>query len=69
MTALPISSMTERFDSPLAEAGARRASGSAGEAPNPEVVAVAKRRKFSGAQKQRLLDAADGGKTPAERAH
>jgi len=40
MTALPISSMTESFDSALAGAGARRASGSASEAPNPEVVAV-----------------------------
>jgi transposase len=67
MTALPISSMTESFDSPLAEAGARRASGSASAAPNPEVVAVTKRRTFSGAEKQRLLDAAERCKTPAER--
>jgi hypothetical protein len=43
MTTAPISSMTERFDSPLAEPGARRANGSASAAPNPEVVAVAKR--------------------------
>ena len=67
MTALPISSMTERFDSPLAESGARRASGSASAAPNPEVVAVAKRRRFSGAEKQRLLEAVDHCKTPEER--
>src|SRR5260370_4922352 len=67
MTALPISSMTESFDSPLGEPGARRASGSASAAPNPEVVAVAKRRRFSGAEKQRLLEAADRCKTPEER--
>jgi transposase len=67
MTALPISSMTESFDSPLAEPGARRASGTASAAPNPEVVAVAKRRRFSGAEKQRLLEAADRCKTPEER--
>jgi hypothetical protein len=69
MTALPISSMTEGFDSPLAEPGARRTSGSASAAPNPGVVAVAKRRRFSGAEKRRLLEAVDCCKTPEERAH
>jgi transposase len=60
MTTLPTSSMTESFDSPLAASGARRASGAAHAAPpNPEVVAVAKRRRFSGADKQRILQAAD----------
>jgi transposase len=67
MTALPISPMTERFDPPLTEPGARRASGSVSAAPNPEVVAVAKRRRFSGAEKQRLLEAVDRCKTPEER--
>jgi transposase len=67
MTASSISSMTESFDSPLAGPGARRASGLASAAPNPEVVAVAKRRRFSGADKQRLLEAVDRCRTPEER--
>jgi transposase len=67
MTTAPISSMTERFDSLPPEPGARRASGSGGGAPNPEVVAVAKRRRFSGADKQRLIEAVDRCRTPEER--
>lgn len=67
MTTAPISSMAERFDSPLADPFALRAPGSASVAPNPEVVAVAKRRRFSGADKQRLLGAVDHCRTPEER--
>src|SRR5580658_9020836 len=67
MSALPISSMTESFDSPLAGPGARRASGAASAAPNPEVVPVAKRRQFCAAEKQRLLEAADRCKDSAQR--
>jgi len=67
MTTLSISSMTDSLDSPLAEPGARRASGAASAAPNPEVVPVAKRRRFSGAEKQRLLEAADRCKNSGER--
>jgi len=60
MTTLMKTSMTERFDSALAAPEARRANGAASAAPpNPEVVAVAKRRRFSGAEKQRILEAAD----------
>ena len=42
-------------------AGARRASGetSSGAAPNPEVTPTAKRRRFSAAEKQRILSEAD----------
>ena len=46
---------------PGAALGARRATGAAPgtAAPDPEVVAVAKRRQFSAAEKRRILNAAD----------
>ena len=60
MTPLMKTSMTESFDSASAVPRARRANGAAeAPPPNPEVVAVAKRRRFSGAEKQRILEAAD----------
>jgi len=49
--------------------GARRATGAAGSAataPDPEVAATAKRRQFSGAEKRRILSAADRCKKPGE---
>jgi len=50
--------------------GARRATGAAGSAaataPDPEVAAVAKRRKFPNAEKRRILSAADRCKKPGE---
>jgi len=68
MTTLMNTSMTERFDSSLAVPGARRASGTASAAPpNPEVVPIAKRRRFSAADKQRILEAADGCTDSGER--
>ena len=55
-----LTSMTEGFDSDSAVPGARRANGTAESTPpNPEVVAVAKYRRFSGAEKQRILEVAD----------
>lgn len=48
--------------------GARRATGDAPStaAPDPEVVAIAKRRQFSAAEKRRLLNAADRCTKPGE---
>jgi len=71
MTTLPRTSMTDSLAAslPLADPGARRASGSAsGSAapPNPEVVPVAHRRRFSSADKQRILEAADRCTQPGE---
>jgi len=67
MTTLMKTSTTESFDSAFAVPGARRANGAASAAPpNPEVVPVAKRRRFSGADKQRILQAADLCKDAAE---
>jgi uncharacterized protein (DUF1778 family) len=55
---------------PLASQGARRASGSASSqaacATNAEVVAHARRRQFSNADKRRILDAADRCTRPGE---
>lgn len=58
------SSMNNNLDSSLSlgSFGARRATDEPSESaapPNPEVVAVAKRRRFSVAEKQRILEAAD----------
>jgi transposase len=67
MATLMKTPMTESFDSALAAPAARRANGAASAAPpNPEVVAVAKYRRFSGAQKQRILEAADRCTDPGE---
>jgi transposase len=53
-------SMTDSVNSPLSASEARRANGAESAAPpNPEVVPVARRRRFSGAEKQRILEAAD----------
>jgi transposase len=48
--------------------GARRATGAAASngAPDPEVAATAKRRRFSGAEKRRILEAADRCTKPGE---
>ena len=50
--------------------GARRATGAAGSCaappPDPEVVVTAKRRKFTGAEKRRILQAADRCTQPGE---
>lgn len=48
--------------------GARRATGNASSTapPNPEVTATARRRKFSGSERQRILAAADVCKEPGE---
>jgi transposase len=48
--------------------GARRATGGAASsaAPDPEVAASAKRRQFSGAEKRRILNAADRCTKPGE---
>ncbi len=48
--------------------GARRATGAAPSngAPDPEVAATAKRRQFSGAEKRRILEAADRCTKPGE---
>lgn len=48
--------------------GARRATGNAssGKRPNPEVVAVPRRRRFSGSDKRRILAAADACTQPGE---
>jgi hypothetical protein len=48
--------------------GARRATGAAVStgAPNPEVAATGKRRQFSGAEKRRILAAADRCARPGE---
>ncbi len=49
--------------------GARRATegaAPAGRAPDPEVVATAKRRRFSGSEKRRILAEADACKKPGE---
>ena len=67
MTPLMKTSMTESFDSASAVPRARRANGAAeAPPPNPEVVAVAKYRRFSGAEKQRILAAAERCIDPGE---
>ena len=57
--------------SPAPSQGARRATeegagGRATRAPDPEVVATAKRRQFSGAEKRRIVAAADACEKPGE---
>ena len=60
MTSPMKASMTDSVNSPLSAPEARRANGAESAAPpNPEVVPVARRRRFSGAEKQRILEAAD----------
>src|SRR5450759_4554715 len=67
MTPLMKTSMNDSFDSASAVPRARRANGAAeATPPNPEVVAVAKYRRFSGAEKQRILAAADRCIDPGE---
>ena len=72
MTDNGMDSLISTQASPAARAapqGARRASegaAHAGRAPDPEVVATAKRRRFSASEKRRLLAEADGCKKPGE---
>jgi transposase len=72
MTENGIDSLTSAQVSSAAGAalqGARRATeggAPAGRAPDPEVVATAKRRRFSGSEKRRILAEADACKKPGE---
>jgi len=60
MTPSMKASMTDSEHSAISASEARRANGAEiAAAPNPEVVPVARRRRFSGAEKQRIFDAFD----------